>query len=132
MPMTEVGIDRGITRDLYVALGDPVSATAWSVRLHHKPFVNLIWIGCLLMAFGGVLAVLDRRYRRQPQRAREMRRVPPDRRAGRTAGAPGGPAMIQRRRPDEEGLIPLLIFIVLLGLPGVGLSAEAARDCRRR
>ncbi len=69
MPMTEVGIDRGFTRDLYVALGDPVSETAWSVRLHHKPFVNLIWIGCLLMAGGGLLAVLDRRYRRQTSAA---------------------------------------------------------------
>jgi len=76
MAMTEVGIDRGITRDLYVALGDPVSATAWSVRLHHKPFVNLIWIGCLLMAFGGLMAVLDRRYRRQTSVALEMP-VPP-------------------------------------------------------
>ena len=63
--MTEVAIDRGLTRDLYVALGDPVSATAWSVRVHHKPFVNWIWIGCLLMASGGVMAVLDRRYRRK-------------------------------------------------------------------
>jgi cytochrome c-type biogenesis protein CcmF len=62
-PMTEVAIDRGLTRDLYVALGEPVSNTAWSVRVHHKPFVNWIWLGCLLMAFGGVLAVLDRRYR---------------------------------------------------------------------
>ncbi|MEO6625297.1 MAG: heme lyase CcmF/NrfE family subunit [Burkholderiaceae bacterium] len=62
-PMTEVAIDRGWTRDVYIALGDPVSATAWSVRLHHKPFVNWIWIGCALMALGGVLAVLDRRYR---------------------------------------------------------------------
>jgi cytochrome c-type biogenesis protein CcmF len=62
-PMTEVAIDRGFTRDLYVALGEPVSATAWSVRVHHKPFVNWIWLGCLLMAGGGVLAVLDRRYR---------------------------------------------------------------------
>ena len=64
MPMTEVAIDRGIGRDLYVALGDPVSDTAWSVRVHHKPFVNWIWIGCVLMALGGLLAVLDRRYRR--------------------------------------------------------------------
>ncbi|MEI6759441.1 MAG: heme lyase CcmF/NrfE family subunit [Betaproteobacteria bacterium] len=63
MPMTEVAIDRGLGRDLYVALGEPVSATAWSVRLHHKPLVNWIWIGCLLMALGGVLAVTDRRYR---------------------------------------------------------------------
>ncbi len=85
MPMTEVGIDRGITRDLYVALGDPVSATAWSVRLHHKPFVNLIWIGCLLMAFGGLMAVMDRRYRRQPAAARDNAPA-----AG--AGVPAGPA----------------------------------------
>ena len=62
-PMTEVAIDRSLARDLYVALGEPVSATAWSVRVHHKPLVNLIWLGCLLMAGGGFLAVLDRRYR---------------------------------------------------------------------
>ena len=62
-PMTEVAIDRGFTRDLYVALGEPITNTAWSVRVHHKPFVNWIWIGCLLMAMGGLLAVLDRRYR---------------------------------------------------------------------
>ncbi|MDO9316402.1 MAG: heme lyase CcmF/NrfE family subunit [Burkholderiaceae bacterium] len=62
-PMTEVAIDRNLARDLYVALGEPVSPTAWSVRVHHKPLVNLIWLGCLLMAGGGFLAVLDRRYR---------------------------------------------------------------------
>ena len=66
-PMTEVAIDRGITRDVYVALGEPVSGTAWSVRVHHKPFVNLIWIGCVLMALGGVLAAMDRRYRMKRQ-----------------------------------------------------------------
>ena len=91
MPMTEVGIDRGITRDLYVALGDPVSATAWSVRLHHKPFVNLIWIGCLLMAFGGLLAVLDRRYRRQPVAAREAAPA-----AGGGAARPARPAVARK------------------------------------
>jgi cytochrome c-type biogenesis protein CcmF len=63
MAMTEGSINRGLTRDLYTSLGEPVSTTAWAVRLHHKPFVNWIWLGCLLMAFGGVLAVLDRRYR---------------------------------------------------------------------
>ena len=62
-PMTEVAIDRSLARDLYVALGEPVSPTAWSVRVHHKPLVNLIWLGCLLMAGGGLLAVMDRRYR---------------------------------------------------------------------
>ena len=62
-PMTEAAIDTGFTRDLYVSLGEPVSNTAWSVRIHHKPFIDWIWFGCLLMALGGLMAVLDRRYR---------------------------------------------------------------------
>jgi cytochrome c-type biogenesis protein CcmF len=48
---------------LYVALGEPVDGGAWSVRVYHKPFVAWIWAGCLLMAFGGLLALSDRRYR---------------------------------------------------------------------
>ena len=68
-PMSEIAIDRSLRRDVYVALGEPVSATAWSVRVHHKPFVNLIWLGCLLMTGGGLLAVLDRRYRNQRRAA---------------------------------------------------------------
>jgi cytochrome c-type biogenesis protein CcmF len=63
MPMTEVAIDRGFTRDLYVALGEPVGAESFSVRIHHKPLVNWIWGGCLLMALGGLMAIADRRYR---------------------------------------------------------------------
>ncbi|MDH5540107.1 MAG: heme lyase CcmF/NrfE family subunit [Rhizobacter sp.] len=64
-PMTEVAIDRSLARDLYVALGEPVGDKAWGVRVHHKPLVNWIWIGCLMMAIGGGLAVFDRRYRMQ-------------------------------------------------------------------
>jgi cytochrome c-type biogenesis protein CcmF len=63
MPMTEAAIDPGFTRDLYVSLGDSVSDSAWVVRVQHKPFVDWIWGGCLLMALGGVLAASDRRYR---------------------------------------------------------------------
>jgi cytochrome c-type biogenesis protein CcmF len=64
MPMTEAGVDRGITRDLYVSLGEPLDeGRAWVVRLYVKPFVDWIWGGCVLMALGGVLAVADRRYR---------------------------------------------------------------------
>ncbi|MDH4061683.1 MAG: c-type cytochrome biogenesis protein CcmF, partial [Aquincola sp.] len=64
MPMTEVSIDRGITRDLYVSMGEPLDGgKAWGVRLYVKPFVNWIWGGCVLMALGGVLAIIDRRYR---------------------------------------------------------------------
>ncbi|HTN27642.1 MAG TPA: cytochrome c-type biogenesis CcmF C-terminal domain-containing protein, partial [Burkholderiales bacterium] len=63
MPMTEAAIDPGLTRDIYVAIGEPLGGGAWSVRAHVKPFVDWIWGGCLLMAFGGLLALLDRRYR---------------------------------------------------------------------
>ena len=64
-PMTEAGIDPGLTRDLYAALGEPLGEGAWSVRLHYKPFVRWIWLGAIIMAFGGVLAATDRRYRRR-------------------------------------------------------------------
>jgi cytochrome c-type biogenesis protein CcmF len=63
MPMTEAAIDPGFTRDLYVSLGDSVSGSAWVVRVQHKPFIDWIWGGCLLMALGGALAASDRRYR---------------------------------------------------------------------
>ena len=63
MPMTEAGIDAGFTRDLYVALGEPLDNGAWAVRVHIKPFVRWIWLGALMMGFGGVLAACDRRYR---------------------------------------------------------------------
>ncbi len=62
MPMTEAGIDAGITRDLFVALGEPLGGDAWAVRLYHKPFIRWIWLGALIMSFGGLLAATDRRY----------------------------------------------------------------------
>ncbi|MBN9423940.1 heme lyase CcmF/NrfE family subunit [Azospira sp. APE16] len=69
MPMTEAAIDYGLTRDLYVALGEPLDENTWVVRVHHKPFVNWIWIGCIFMALGGALAASDRRYRAGARRA---------------------------------------------------------------
>lgn len=63
-PMTEADIDSGLTRDLYVSLGEPVQGSgAWIVRIYLKPFVDWIWGGCLMMALGGLLAATDRRYR---------------------------------------------------------------------
>ena len=64
MPMTEAGIDGALHRDLYVALGEPLPDGAWSVRLSVKPFVRCLWLGALLMALGGMLAVTDSRFRR--------------------------------------------------------------------
>lgn len=61
--MTEAGIDAGLTRDLFVALGEPLGQGAWAVRIHIKPFVRWIWLGALMMGFGGFLAAADKRYR---------------------------------------------------------------------
>jgi len=63
-PMTEASIEVGLMRDLYSALGEPLGGDAWSMRLYYKPMIRWIWLGCVFMAFGGVLAVSDRRYRR--------------------------------------------------------------------
>ncbi len=63
MAMTEAAIDTGLFRDLYVALGEPLANGAWVVRAYHKPFVDWIWLGCILMAIGGITSVTDRRYR---------------------------------------------------------------------
>ena len=62
--MTEADIDAGLMRDLYVALGEKVSDSAWAVRAHVKPFVRWIWLGGLLVALGGGLTLFDKRYRR--------------------------------------------------------------------
>jgi len=63
MGMTEAGIDGGLFRDIYVALGDPLDGGAWAIRVHYKPFVRWIWLGALFMALGGILAMMDKRYR---------------------------------------------------------------------
>ena len=62
MPMTESAIDVTPFRDVYVALGEPLDDTSWSVRVYYKPFVRWIWWGGFLMVLGAVLAMTDRRY----------------------------------------------------------------------
>ncbi len=63
MPTTEAAIDRSLTRDLYVTLGEPQEAGGWAVRSYVKPFSNWIWLGALIMAAGGGLSLSDRRFR---------------------------------------------------------------------
>jgi len=64
---TESAIDAGVTRDLYVALGEPMDRNdpegAWALRLYHKPFVRWIWAGGLLMMLGGFFSAADKRFR---------------------------------------------------------------------
>jgi cytochrome c-type biogenesis protein CcmF len=66
--MTEAAIDSSLTRDVYVSLGERLEGgdtPAWAMRVYYKPFITWIWGGCLLMALGGAMAALDRRYRRK-------------------------------------------------------------------
>ena len=62
--MTEAAIDAGVTRDLYIALGEPLGDGAWSVRVQHKPLIRWIWFGALMIGLGGLTTSVDRRYRR--------------------------------------------------------------------
>ncbi|MDE8033986.1 heme lyase CcmF/NrfE family subunit [Actinobacillus equuli subsp. equuli] len=63
MGMTEAAIDWGFSRDLYAALGEKLEDGSWGVRLYYKPFIRWIWIGGLFMALGGLLCMMDKRYR---------------------------------------------------------------------
>ena len=63
MPTTEAAIDQGAFRDLYVVIGDAQDGGGYAVRSYIKPFANWLWGGILLMAFGGLLSLTDRRYR---------------------------------------------------------------------
>ena len=63
-PMTEAGIEVGVGRDLFAALGEDLGQGRWSLRLQYKPLIRYIWLGALLIALGGGIAGLDRRYRR--------------------------------------------------------------------
>jgi cytochrome c-type biogenesis protein CcmF len=63
MPTTNAAISRGVLRDIYLVVGDPQDNGGYAVRSYIKPFADWIWIGCLIMAAGGVLSLTDRRYR---------------------------------------------------------------------
>jgi cytochrome c-type biogenesis protein CcmF len=74
-PMTEAGIDAGLTRDLFVAMGDQIGPDTWSVRVQYKPMIRFIWLGCFVMALGGLIAASDRRYRTVAAESRATGRV---------------------------------------------------------
>ncbi|KIN76729.1 heme lyase CcmF/NrfE family subunit [Sulfitobacter mediterraneus] len=63
MPTTEAAIDYNLLRDVYVVIGDQQDNGGWTVRTYIKPMTNWIWIGCALMALGGLLSLSDRRFR---------------------------------------------------------------------
>jgi cytochrome c-type biogenesis protein CcmF len=63
--MTEAAIDVGLFRDVYVSMGEPLDNGAWGMRLQVKPFMRWVWLGAVFMALGGLLAMLDKRYRQK-------------------------------------------------------------------
>ena len=63
MGMTEAGIHTTFTRDLFVAMGEPLDGDAWAIRLYYKPFVVWIWGGAFIMCLGGIFSISDKRYR---------------------------------------------------------------------
>jgi cytochrome c-type biogenesis protein CcmF len=71
---------RGLS-DLYMVLGEPRAGAggqdAWLIRAYWNPWVRLIWLGPLLMAFGGGVSLSDRRLRfGVPRRAAAVAAVP--------------------------------------------------------
>ncbi|MBB1201425.1 heme lyase CcmF/NrfE family subunit [Enterobacteriaceae bacterium 89] len=65
---TETAISGGLTRDLYLALGEDLGGGYWAMRIHYKPFVRWIWSGGLLMVLGGLCSLGERRRMRQALR----------------------------------------------------------------
>jgi cytochrome c-type biogenesis protein CcmF len=63
VPTTEAGIYSAWGGDLYTVLGDPQTDGGYAVRLYFNPFVRWIWLGALVMVFGGGLSLSDRRLR---------------------------------------------------------------------
>ncbi len=63
MPTTEAAIHTTGIADLYAVIGDPDGTGGWTVRIFHEPFVPWIWGGVLVMVFGGLMSLSDRRLR---------------------------------------------------------------------
>ncbi len=89
--MTDAGIHAGLLADVFVALGEPLGGEAWAVRLQIKPLVRWIWAGAFLMALGGFVTAVDRRFRRVAARPEDAPGGGP---AGRDAPA-SGPAPVR-------------------------------------
>ena len=60
---TEAAIVPRPLGDLYVVIGEPQKDNGYVVRLYFEPLVQWIWVGVLVMAFGGVVSLSDRRLR---------------------------------------------------------------------
>jgi cytochrome c-type biogenesis protein CcmF len=55
----------GLRRDLLATLGEDLGGGSWSLRLQVRPLMFYVWLGAVLIALGGFVATLDKRYRRR-------------------------------------------------------------------
>ena len=53
---TEASIHTNLLRDLYIVLGDGNPNDGWIVKIYYNPLVVWIWIGALIIFFGGVVS----------------------------------------------------------------------------
>jgi cytochrome c-type biogenesis protein CcmF len=60
---SEAGIATFGLGQVYMNIADPEPDGRVNARVYWKPLVTLIWIGALIMAFGGGLSLSDRRFR---------------------------------------------------------------------
>jgi cytochrome c-type biogenesis protein CcmF len=63
MATTFTAIDTDLLSDLYVVLADGDGNSTWTLRIYEKPLVPWIWLGCGVMALGGLMSLSDRRWR---------------------------------------------------------------------
>ena len=63
--MTEAGIEAGLWRDLYVAIGEVLDDGSYGMRLQVKPMVRWIWLGAIIMALGAIVGLWPQRGQRQ-------------------------------------------------------------------
>src|SRR5690606_6287485 len=69
--LAEAALGVGWRRDLLATLGEELGGDSWSLRLQVRPLMRYIWLGALLMALGGMVATLDKRYRRRRETVEE-------------------------------------------------------------
>jgi cytochrome c-type biogenesis protein CcmF len=87
---SQAAISVNWSRDLFVAMGNPLGEGAWSMRIQYKPLVRYIWLGAFVMALGGFVAATDRRYRlKAPAADRSTAAAPPHPEPGTLGQAPG-------------------------------------------
>jgi len=63
MATSQAGIETIQFGQFYVSISAPETPDSVPAQLYWKPFVNFIWLGACLMAFGGAVSLADRRLR---------------------------------------------------------------------